>query len=570
MNATLLSSLGDAISIVFQALLAMLVVGLVALLASASLRSRSALHFEPWKEFKRHGRDDDRPEGERVAELLLAEIRDIQSVHQRSKRGLDLDNPYYDVPAFQQDLDDDLTLLSSVQPQGHGHLAGELVSVLLALVPVRPGRLGGSIHRTGETTTLVASIDNLRYRRQTKVRQWRVAGELRADGDLEPLVRELAYSVYLELATSSAFKGSEAFHSYTDAVRHHLAFGENERDTAARDEAERCYEQARALEPTNPAVLYNLGVLKYYLYEQKPNEEAIALFRAALRSAEGALKAQVHSGLCNALLQAYHRFDGHRDLLFEARSHAKRALAINRDLDVALKALAFSYHQTSEALVHDRSGKDGRARRREIRRQRSRAIRLYKRTVKVNPRYYVAFNNLANLYLNWAVDDSRANGRKKRLLNVAEELAIKSIEIKPSYWHAYDNVGNVYRALGTLGEEGRFDEARQYYEEARALRKNYLPARHDLALLHLCPGWARRDYQEALRLHDETVAAALTDQARANYVDAFIKAATAAGLDTEDSRSRTLQSVLPDDLRRRILGGRASHGVSVAESATAS
>ena len=94
MSATLLSSVGDAISIVFQALLAMLVLGLVALLGSASVRSRSALQFEPWKEFNRDGRGDGSPEGERVAQLLLAEIRDMQSVHQRSKRGLDLDNPY--------------------------------------------------------------------------------------------------------------------------------------------------------------------------------------------------------------------------------------------------------------------------------------------------------------------------------------------------------------------------------------------------------------------------------------------------------------------------------------------
>jgi tetratricopeptide (TPR) repeat protein len=560
MSATLLSSVGDAISLVFQALLALLILGLAALLASASVRSRSALQFEPWKAFNRNGRDEGSTEGERVAELLLAEIRDIQSVHQRSKRGLDLDNPYYDVPAFQQGLDDDLTLLTSVQPQSHGGLAGELMSVVLALVPIRPGRLGGSIHRTGDTATLVASIDNLRHRKRPKIRQWRVAGEVGAEGDLEPLVRELAYHVYLELATASAFNTFEAFRSYTDAVKNHLAFGEDERKTEARGEAAKFYNQALELEPANPAVLYNLGVLKYYLYEAEPNEEAIGLFRSALRSAEGPLKAQVHSGLCNALVQGYHRFDGDRDLLDDARSHGTRALAIDRKLDVALKALAFAYHQSSEALARDGPDKHGRARRREIRRLRNRAIRLYRRTVRVNPRYYVAFNNLANLYLNWAVDDVAGTHERKtkRLLHLAEKLALKSIEVKPSYWHAYDNVGNVYRALGQLGENGRFDEARQYYEDARALRADYLPARHDLALLYLCSDWARSDYRTALRLHHETVAASGTDRERAGYVDAFVRAATAAGLDTEDSQNKTLKSVLPDDLRWRITGSRAS------------
>jgi len=550
MSATLLSSVGDAISLVFQALLALLILGLVALLASASVRSRSALQFEPWKAFNRNGRDEGSTEGERVAELLLAEIRDIQSVHQRSKRGLDLDNPYYDVPAFQQGLDDDLTLLASVRPQSHGGLAGELMSVLLALVPIRPGRLGGSIHRTGDTATLVAGIDNLRYRKRHKVRQWRVAGEVGADGDLQPLVRDLAYDVYLELATSSAFGGAEAFRTYTDAVKEHLEFGEDEGKTAARDKAATLYKHALELEPANPAVLYNLGVLKYYLYKAGPNEEAIGLFRSALRSAEGPLKAQAHSGLCNALAQGYHRFDGDRELLDAARSHGTRALAIDRKLDVALKALALAYHQSSEALASDGPDKDGRAHRRQIRRHRKRAIRLYRRTVRVNPRYYVAFNNLANLYLNWAVDGlaGRRGRKRKHLLHLAEKFALKSIEVKPSYSHAYDNVGNVYRALGQLGETGRFDEAKQYYEEARALDTDYLAPRHDLALLYLCSGWARSDYRAALRLHDETVAKS-TDRARAVYVEKFVRAATAEGLDTEDSQKKTLKSVLPDDLR---------------------
>jgi tetratricopeptide (TPR) repeat protein len=131
-------------------------------------------------------------------------------------------------------------------------------------------------------------------------------------------------------------------------------------------------------------------------------------------------------------------------------------------------------------------------------------------------------------------------------------------------------VGNVYRALGQLGEKGRFDEAKQYYEEARALRDDYLAARHDLALLYLCSDWARRDYREALRLHDETVAEHLTDAARAKYVEAFVRAATAAGLDTKDSQNEALKSVLPEDLRWRVTGARAPLGVAVAESATVS
>ena len=179
--------------------------------------------------------------------------------------------------------------------------------------------------------------------------------------------------------------------------------------------------------------------------------------------------------------------------------------------------------------------------------------------MRVNPRYYVAFNNLANLYLNWAVDDlaGRHERKRKHLLHLAEKLALKSIEVKPSYSHAYDNVGNVYRALGQLGETGRFDEAKQYYEEARALDTNYLAARHDLALLYLCSDWARSDYRTALRLHHDTVAKSRTDRQRAGFVKAFVKAATAAG-DTEDSQNKTLKSVLPDDLRWQIAGSRAS------------
>ena len=545
MIASLLSSVGEVISLVLQALLALLLMCLLALLASASVRSRKALQFEPFTEFSRPDSADTPLEGHRVADLLLTEVREIQSVHRQSKRGLDLDNPYYDIPAFQQDLDDDLKLLASASPEGQGALVSQLVSVMLALMPIRPGRLTGSIHRVDGTVTLVANIEIP----GSHASQWRVGGVAGPGDELAPLVSDLAYKVYLELATTSAFRSSDAFRCYTEAVRKHLAYGDNERDATVHVEAERCYEQARELEPTNPAVLYNLGVLKYYRYEARPNAEAIEHFRSALRFADGRLKAQVHSGLANALIQSHHRFGGSDTLLAEARDHARRALKIGGRLDVALKALAFAHHQTSEALLAAAPGADERGRRREVRRHRSKAIHLYGRTTRVNPRYYVAFNNLANLYLNWA--EYCHPRRTKHLLRLAERLSLQSIEIKPSYWHAYDNAGNAYRGLGQLGEVERFDEALRYYEEARALRPDYLPARHDLALLHLCPRWPARDHRQAVALLEQTVADA-SPAGAARYEATFLAAARAADLDEADAHGVTLRSALTPGLLARV------------------
>jgi hypothetical protein len=625
MSATLLSSVGETVSLIFQALLAALVLCLLALIVSATVRSRRALQFEPWTDFT--SPEDPKNAstlGRRAAELLLAEIRDIQSVHQRSKRGLDLDNPYYDIPAFQQDLDDDLKLLASVTPQSQGPVVGEIVSVVLALLPVKPARLKGSIHRTHGTTTLVASIESLRSQK-SKTRQFRVSGKLGPDDDPGALIRTLAYAVYLELSTSSAFSRPDAFRSYTEGVKQHLALAEDETNPALQQRAVRCYEAARRKEPTNPAVLYNLGVLNYYRYEPQPNQEAIGLFRSALWSAEGQLKAQVHSGLCNALLQGYHRFDGGPAYVQEALLQAKRALAIDPHLDVALKALAFAYHQQSEELVKpsckteqaepeppaaktdigvaralealnyaqarwdaesaDNSNAEkeppagapskrsvtggppresARARTNRIRRYRSRAIHLYRRTTRVNPKYYVAYNNLGNLYLEWA---QHCPPRKQRhLLHLAERMALKSIAIKPSYWHAYDNVGNACRSLGRLGDEGRFAVAKRYYDEACALRPAYMAARADLALLHLCPGWRDRRYREAVLLQRSALRNAATVGARKKYASDFLKAVEELRLDETDSVDVTLGQALiewEDDVHGRTLPNASQEAMGV-------
>jgi tetratricopeptide (TPR) repeat protein len=495
-----MTTVGDLISLAVQALLGILLLSIIALVASASFRSRRALQFEPWAVFA-SGRSTEEKDalGHRVADLLLAEIREIQRVHQRSKRGLDLDNPYYDIPAFQQDLDDDLRLLASVSTQNHGPV-GELIPVLLALVPVTPARLRGSVHVANGKATLTASIEG-GQQRTGNIRQFRHGGDVGPDDDLTSIIRALAYEVYLDLATSSVFTDPEAFREYTEGVRQHLAFGEREDKTAVPDQAVDCYKAALAREPSNPAVLYNLGVLHYYRYRQDDNDRAITCFLRALRYADGPLKAQIHSGLCNALVQRYHRFGGSPDGLPEAQSHAEHAIAIDRDLDVALKALAFAHHQCSEVLVSASKAARSSAMRRHIRRHRSRAIHLYRRTLRVNPLYYVAANNLGNLYLEWAKRDCRRRRQKRALLQLAVQMATRSVEIKPSYEHAHDNVGNASRALGELGERHCFENARRAYEEALELKPDYLVAAHDLALLHLCADWPNRRYNDAVSLH---------------------------------------------------------------------
>ncbi|HEV2815411.1 MAG TPA: tetratricopeptide repeat protein, partial [Solirubrobacteraceae bacterium] len=456
------------------------------------VNSRRSIVFDAWVDFAKQEGEGDR--GKSLADLLLFHIREIQNAHQRSGRPLDLTNPYDDIPAFQQELD--ANLMAAVELQRETRFVGSVVSLLLAIMPIRPGRLRGSIHRFGDELRVNVVLEHARGRRGTAAPQW-TASRTAAE-QLPDLIEELAYEIYLGLAQNAVFADAVAFRTYTEALEAHLRYGDLSEDRD-RVKAERLYRKAIKLEPRNPAAHYNLGVLHYYMFETERNQQAEKAFRAAMPAARGALRAQVHSGLANVYSTQYHRFKSNDEAdLEKAIFHAHEALRLDDGLDVVLKAAAYAHQQTGQATKDDKKAAE----------HRRKAVRYYRKAIAANPRYYTAHNNLGNLYL--VLAQRCEDGRVKRaLLDAAVALFKETMTIRPAYQHAYDNVGNAYYELAFLDEKQRFrlEHAARYFQDALNLVEDYPEALNDLAMLHLTPEWKDRKPDEAPVLHRKALEA---------------------------------------------------------------
>jgi tetratricopeptide (TPR) repeat protein len=453
-------------------------------------RVRKSIVFEAWV----NRSSETAPElGKSLADLLLHKIRAIQSIHEKSIRKIELWNPYYDIPAFQQGLDEDLQLLASVELGNYGEAISKLITFLFRLVPFvfQPAKLRGSIHSYGKEIYLQVMLENYKPKgaKSRTTRVWETKGEAAAPERFPILLEELAYQIYLELAGTDLYKSWQSFRAYANGLAHYLSYIDIPNDHDFK-EAENFYQEAIALEPNNPACFYNLGVLKYFRYEHVENEKAIELFRQALPSSDQRLKGHAHSGLANALSQRHHRFKvPNPDTMPEARFHAEQAIAIAPKLDVANKALAFAYHQSSELENLPKAEAD---------RFRQLAIKHYRKACRKNPKYHIAYNNLGNLYLEWAVKSLHGRERQ-RTLKRAIDACQHAVDIQPSYHHAYDNIGNAYLALG------RLKEAEDHYRIALQYQPEYAEGKNDLAMLYLLKSFTRHDPVQALALHHEAI-----------------------------------------------------------------
>ncbi|MEX2592278.1 MAG: tetratricopeptide repeat protein [Anditalea sp.] len=154
------------------------------------------------------------------------------------------------------------------------------------------------------------------------------------------------------------------------------------------------------------------------------------------------------------------------------------------------------------------------------------AIHYYEKTIELNKKHYVAHNNLANLYLEWAI---QLKGQKvsssilrniklkvkeyttnKLIIDKAELLkkAIshceEALKINPVYHIAFDNLGNAYYELGN------FNKAYMAYQNALVYDPEYPEATNDQAMLFLVKEFegfdenkAKERYKEALELVKE-------------------------------------------------------------------
>jgi len=508
----------DALTVSGIAALVALTVAVIGL-AVLYVRSRRSIVFDAWVDFAKDEGEGDR--GKSLADLLLYDIREIQNAHQRSGRELDLKNPYDDIPAFQQELDSELK--AAVELQRESRFVGPVVALLMALIPTRPARLRGSIHGFGDEIRVNVVLEQARgSSRVGGVPQW--TGSAKSSEKLPDVIEDLAYEIYLALAQSAVFVNPKAFRCYTEALSSHLAFG-TKHEAAEREGAEGLYDEALELEPRNPAALYNLGVLHYYLFLPDRNQKAEQCFRAAMAAAHGPLRAQIHSGLANVYSTAFHRFkSGEPTDLRAAIYHAEEALRLHDGLDVVLKAAAYAHHQSGEEeqrAARDASGDSERTRAsRKAAEHCDKAVTYYRRAITVNPRYFTAHNNLGNLFLELAKTTADERTRRE-LLQSAVALFKDAMTIRPSYHHAYDNLGNAYYELALLGDDYLFGHAARYYRDAFALETGYAEAMNDLAMLYLTPKWTDNDPDEAQRIHREAMANAPDEKRRIELKKAF-------------------------------------------------
>src|SRR5260370_1113197 len=350
-----------------------------------------------------------------------------------------------------------------------------------------PARLKGGIHKDGNRLQLLATLDAASGRKGGNFCNWlwEVVEENSSDEQLAVAVEELAFRIYLDLTREEIFKSWECFQAYTAGLTNYLAYIDLQRD-ADYVKAKEAYTRALTLEPNNPAIGYSLGVLEYYRWDAKGNAEAIGYFRGALASSQSILRAYAHSGLANALLQNYHRYNVHDPKLLEdAVYHAQRAVEIAPELDMSNRALGFACHQLSEyqAASPEASTRKLSATNRGL------AIKHYKRSYKLNNKNFPAHNNLANLYLEWAKRDRKGNPRlAEHNLHEAIRECEATLAINPQYHMAYDNLGNAYYELR------QFEKAADAFKNALRYKPDYPEGINDLAALLLEPAFNGQNF----------------------------------------------------------------------------
>src|SRR5258708_25937682 len=200
-------------------------------------------------------------------------------------------------------------------------------------------------------------------------------------------------------------------------------------------------------------------------------------FQRALAACQSRLRSYAHSGLANALLQKYGRYNIREPrLLEEAVYHGQRAIEIDPDLDMSNRALGFAYHQLSESQA---ASQDPTVRRQSAA-NRDLAIKHYTMAFEVNSKNYAARNNLANLYLEWGKRDRSADkARSKTNLRHAIRECEATLAINPQYFLTFDNLGNAYFELGQL------DKAADNYKNALRYKPDYPEGMNDMAALCL-------------------------------------------------------------------------------------
>ena len=334
-------------------LIALVVVSFVLFI---SYKARKRIIFSPWvNRFD----PNDTELGKSIADLLLFKLNYIKRTHVLSSSKESLWNTFQDIPSFRQNLDKEIDLLASLQLGNYGKIVSGIYSILFKIIPIfiKPASLSGSINSYGDKKAILhISLDNYSPKKWFKYESlfWEIEKDALPKEKIPELIEEIAYRIYIDLSGGDLFKSWECFMYFTQGLRSYLNYIELNRQ-ADLDDAESLYQKALEYELNNPVVKYNIGVLKYYQFQDKLNNEAIECFRQAINCNDINLRARALCGMANAYGQKQTRFKTGKsnsfETLIDAMEFANKALLLNNKLDSAYRALAYIYHQYAEALA---------------------------------------------------------------------------------------------------------------------------------------------------------------------------------------------------------------------------
>ncbi len=114
------------------------------------------------------------------------------------------------------------------------------------------------------------------------------------------------------------------------------------------------------------------------------------------------------------------------------------------------------------------------------------AIRHYQAATRINPHYFAAWNNLANLWLERARQLPPGDPRRRGLLRDALRDCDQAIRLRPSWHLPYDNAANAWIELAAHEEPHRcFERAEEQLKTALLNQSKYAEALNDWARLEL-------------------------------------------------------------------------------------
>jgi serine/threonine protein kinase/Tfp pilus assembly protein PilF len=157
---------------------------------------------------------------------------------------------------------------------------------------------------------------------------------------------------------------------------------------------------------------YLKGRALYYQYEGQRNNQAIDMFKRALKIDQNF--APAHAGLADAYALGAMRYGEPFSWLEDARKSAEKAISLDPNSAEGYKALGLSYVYRGKYR---------------------KALEAYLKAVDLNPNYYTAVTNAGTMYLYLGMLDEAVAWFKR------------SLALNPIHSRTYQNLGDAYRLL---------------------------------------------------------------------------------------------------------------------------